>query len=49
MLHECLARYVPRDLFERLGVGENPFAGANLQRALAYLDRRGSGRIDVAL
>lgn len=41
--------YRTRDLFERLGVGENPFAGANLQRALAYLNRRGSGRIDVAL
>ncbi len=38
-----------RELFDRLGVSDNPFSGANLQRALAFLHRRGSGRIDVAL
>lgn len=38
-----------RELFDRLGVSDNLFSGANLQRALAFLHRRGSGRIDVAL
>ncbi len=29
--------------------GVNPFAGAHLERALAYLDARGAGRIDFAV
>lgn len=38
-----------RDVLDRLGATQNPFSGATLARALAYLERRQVGHIDISL